>query len=79
MDRSTVGQYRVFVFLIAILVFKVLDDGTLLKRYRKEISELKKQLSAVFVTISQECDIFYDMALETRFATTHKLIFASFR
>lgn len=29
------------------LYFKVLDDGTLLKRYRKEIRELKQQLVEV--------------------------------
>lgn len=32
---------------------KVLDDGTLLKRYRKEISELKKQLVEVRVKLVQ--------------------------
>ena len=31
---------------------KVLDDGTLLKRYRKEISELKKQLIEVSVKLA---------------------------
>lgn len=31
---------------------KVLDDGTLLKRYRKEISELKKQLVEVSVKLA---------------------------
>ena len=30
---------------------KVLDDGTLLKRYRKEIRELKKQLVEVCVLV----------------------------
>ena len=28
-----------------LALLKVLDDGTLLKRYRKEICELKKQLT----------------------------------
>ena len=31
----------------------MLDDGTLLKRYRKEICELKKQLTEVFVSLVQ--------------------------
>ena len=40
------------MYVVFNFVPKVLDDGTLLKRYRKEISELKKQLVEVSVKLA---------------------------
>ena len=52
LNRLIMFSYEVF-----FLILQVLDESTMLKRYRKEINELKKKLEKVSDAFFQEVKV----------------------